>query len=317
MLSTRLRAHLQRLLLALLLGALLPSLTFADPARATPAPEIRAERLALLADPRINESSGLCLSRHTPDRLWTLNDSGGPATLFALDRQGRTTAEIHVKGALNLDWEDLASGPGLNGQPALFIADIGDNLQLRPHVTIYEIAEPPPVEGSSKALSLRPSRVWRLRYPDGAANAETLLCHPQSGQLYILTKTPQGEAVLHAVPPHHRPGKIQRTEEIARVHFPDLPKKGKRPSDNRMTTGGCLSCDGTRLVVATYSSLYEWSLPDATLTPEALSQPPVRIDPPLTRQMEAVWYDHRSPSLLFTSEILPAPLYRIQRPTPR
>ncbi len=312
---TPLRLHLTRQAFAALI---LASPALADPSQASLESRARAERLALLTDSRIDESSGLCLSRRTHGWLWTLNDSGGPTTLFALDREGRTQAEIHLKGALNLDWEDLASGPGHAGQPALFVADIGDNLQIRPHVTIYEVPEPAlsTDSGEPAKLTLRPSRVWRVCYSGGPANAETLLCHPHTGQLFILTKTSEGEAELHALPPVHQARKIQRTHLLARLQFPDLPKPGKRSFDNRMTTGGGWSCDGTRLVIATYSSLYEWTLHGAQLTADALSRPPVRIDPPLTRQMEAVCYESGSPNLLFTSEQLPAPLFRIRRANP-
>lgn len=276
-----------------------------------PAPAL-SQPLATLADPRINESSGLAPSRLTPGLLWTLNDSGGPATLFAIDTSGRTRAEIQVAPAVNIDWEDLASGPGHDGKPALFVADIGDNLKIRPAVQIYEIPEPP-LNDSNTVHKIPPSRTWTLRYPDGPANAETLLCHPATGRLHILTKTFTGHAVLHAVPASHLPGQIQVLEKITTLTFPTLPKTGKRPVDNLMTTGGSLACDGSRLVIATYNSLYEWRLPDRDLTTEALAAEPLRIDPPHSRQMEAVCYDPGTISLYFTSEQLPAPLHRLAR----
>lgn len=296
--------------LALILA--LTSATAADLSQAVAEKPANSEQLALLADKRIKESSGLAPSLRIPDLLWTLNDSGGPTTLYALTTQGQTLGEIKVNNAENIDWEDLASGPNAEGQPTLFIADIGDNKKARPSIQIYEIPEPE-ITPNSKPKKIAPTRTWNLRYPDGPANAETLLVHPKTGRLHILTKTLLGTATLYSVPATHQPDTVQVLEKITTLHFPLLNKTGKRPIDNLMTTGGSLSSDANRLVIATYNSLYEWTLPDGQLTAQALDANPIRIDPPLTRQMEAVCYQPNTYHLLFTSEDLPTPLYRLQR----
>ena len=296
--------------LALILA--LTSATAADLSQAVAEKPAKSEQLALLADKRIKESSGLAPSLRTPDLLWTLNDSGGPTTLYALNTQGQTVSEIHVTNAKNIDWEDLASGPNSEGRPTLFIADIGDNKKARPSIQIYEIPEPE-ITPNAKPKKIAPTRTWNLHYPDGPANAETLLAHPKTGRLHILTKTLLGTATLYRVPATHQPDTVQVLEKITTLNFPLLNKTGKRPIDNLMTTGGSLSSDANRLVIATYNSLYEWTLPDGQLTAQGLDAPPIRIDPPLTRQMEAVCYQPNTYHLLFTSEDLPTPLYRLQR----
>jgi hypothetical protein len=288
------------------------SATAADLSQAVAEKPANAEQLALLADKRINESSGLAASLRTPDLLWTLNDSGGPTTLYSLNTQGQIVSEIHVTNAKNIDWEDLASGPNADGQPTLFVADIGDNAKARSSIQIYEIPEPE-IAPNAKPKKLPPTRTWNLRYPDSPANAETLLAHPKTGRLHILTKTLLGTATLYSVPATHQPDTVQILEKITTLHFPLLNKPGKRPIDNLMTTGGSLSGDANRLVIATYNSLYEWTLPDGQLTAQALDATPIRIDPPLTRQMEAVCYQPNTYHLLLTSENLPTPLYRLQR----
>jgi hypothetical protein len=294
---------------------LLLALTYAPAADLTEAVEekpARSDRLAVLEDERIKESSGLAPSLRTPDLLWTLNDSGGPTTLYAINTQGQTHGEMNITNAKNVDWEDLASGPNSDGQPTLFIADIGDNGKTRPSIQIYEVPEPKALT-ASKPQKIAPTRTWNLRYPDGPANAETLLAHPHSGHLFILTKTLVGTATLYSVPVTHQPDTIQDLEKITTLNFPLRNKTGKRPIDNLMTTGGSLSSDATRLVVSTYNSLYEWTLPDGQLTAKALDANPIRIDPPLTRQMEAICYQPGTHHLFFTSEVLPAPLYRLER----
>ena len=300
------------LALFILLLAQLTQAPAADLTQAVEEKPARSEQLALLEDQRINESSGLAPSLRTPNLLWTLNDSGGPTTLYALNTEGQTLAEIDVTKAKNIDWEDLASGPNTEAQPTLFIADIGDNKKARPSIQIYEIPEPE-FTPNAKPKKIAPTRTWNLRYPDGPANAETLLVHPKTGRLHILTKTLLGTATLYIAPATHQPDTVQVLEKITTLNFPLLHKPGKRPIDNLMTTGGSLSTDATRLVIATYNSLYEWTLPDGQLTAQALDATPIRIDPPLTRQMEAVCYQPNTYHLLFTSEIVPSPLFRLQR----
>ena len=40
--------------------------------------------------------------------VWTLNDSGNTAVLFALSLQGQILAEVSIGNARNVDWESLA-----------------------------------------------------------------------------------------------------------------------------------------------------------------------------------------------------------------
>jgi hypothetical protein len=95
------------------------------------------------------ETSGLARSARSDSVLWTHNDSGGEASLAALDLAGRTLGVVGIPGARNRDWEALSAGPCAEGS-CLFIGDIGDNLNARDPVTIYRITEPP-VDASRSA----------------------------------------------------------------------------------------------------------------------------------------------------------------------
>ena len=266
-----------------------------------------AEQVATLADQRINESSGLALSARDPQVFWTVNDSGGEACVFAFDQKGRARGKVAVKNAINFDWEDLGMGPGSDGKPALFVADIGDNLKARPVVQIYEIPEP----GFADSESAVP-RVWAGIYPDGAHNAECLLVDPVSGALTILTKTEDGLSALYAYPDEWQdvPMVLKRVGE---VNLPAIGRTGKRPVDDCMATGACISGDRRRVVVTTYCHLLEWEIKEGEALSVAMGREPSRILPPLTRQMEAVCYDVDNATLWFTSEGLPAPLVRLRK----
>ena len=93
--------------------------------------------------PPITEASGLAVSRDNGGVVWTHNDSGGAASLYALGRRGELRATLPLSGAINVDWEDMAIGPGPAGGPDwLYAADIGDNDAVRPSVRVYRVAEP-------------------------------------------------------------------------------------------------------------------------------------------------------------------------------
>ena len=272
-------------------------------------------RIANLEDKRIKESSGLALGGLDPSVFWTLNDSGGDPCVFAIDRSGKTRAKVRVRDAANFDWEDIARGKGENGAPALFIGDIGDNLFIRPTIQVYQIPEPEinaPGKPVAETETAAP-KIWRAYYPEGSRNAESLLVHPQTNRLYILTKSADGKCALYAFPQPLQAKVGMALEKVADLTFPALIRAGKRPHDNCMTTGACFAPDGSRMVVSTYSSLYEWVLPADKPLATALKQPPVRIEPELLRQLEGVCYDGDSRTLWMTSEHLPTPLLQVKR----
>ena len=272
-----------------------------------------AKRVTQLADQRINESSGLARSQRHPGVFWTLNDSGGEPCVFAIDTTGHTRAKVRLPHAVNFDWEDIASATDADGQPQLYIADIGDNLKVRPIIQVYQIPEPAiPAEHLDKEILSPEPRVWRALYPKKRHNAETLLVHPHTGRLYLVTKDDDGENTLYAFPETLTEGENMLLEKIVDIDFPSRPRLGKRPKDAELTTAGDISPDGRRLAISTYSYIHEWQLPSGQSLKDALKKPARLIEPPLTPQMEALCYDADSQTLWFTSERLPTPLYRLK-----
>lgn len=286
----------------------------------------QSETVAMLADTRIKESSGLARSMRHEDIFWTMNDSGGEPYVFAIDLQGRTRAKVRVADAVNFDWEDLASGLDEQKRPVLYIGDIGDNFHARPTVQIYRIPEPEiAAEGAEVPETISAASIhWHVTYPGGPRNAEALLVHPKTRRLHILSKSEDGHSGLFAFPDgldvlsvadHGRENRNKpvQMEKLADVAFIGYERTGKRPSDDRQCTGASFSPDGTRLVASTYSSLFEWRLPGGKPTAEAMAAKPVRLVPDLLRQLEAVTYDADGRTLWLTSEHLPTPLVRVRR----
>jgi len=266
----------------------------------------QTEPLALLEDVLIAESSGLVASPLNEGVLWTHNDSGEPL-LFATDRAGRALARFIVSGAALVDWEDLAIGPGLNGEPALYLADIGDNAKVRDDLAIYRVPEPVVEPANSLTIGATlPAERLPFTYPDGHHNAETLVVAPETDEMLIVTKTLVGRPKVYRFPASPVPDQPVVVEEVELA-----PDEAHTP---RLATGGSVSADGARMIVRTYSAVYEWTVAPGESLASAIRTPPRRVDLPETAQGEAIAYRTDGATLLLTSEGTPCPLYEILVP---
>lgn len=287
-------------LLAVALLACCSALVAADASR----------RLFELPD-EVRESSGLAAASFRDDLYFTLNDSGGKPELYALDGKGRLVATLRVPGAANVDWEDLAPARSPEGR-ALWIGDIGDNRARRPYVTVYRIPEPLVWgEQRGRRLDTGTARAYRLSYPGGPRDAETLMATP-AGRLYVVTKNPAGSTVF-AAPARLREGVVNPLVQVGAISFFGLPSSAgglKEQVSRLLATGGAISPDGRRLVVRTYTDAYVWSLPGGNL-PAGLKATPRHLGLPKSEQGEAIAFTRDGAALLTSSEGKHAPVHSI------
>lgn len=129
----------------------------------------------------VNEASGLAASARHSGWLWTHNDSGGSATIYAIDAQARLRARVDVD-AVALDWEDIAAFEW-RGRPYLAIADTGDNLAWRQTVQILLVPEP-----DAGATRVAPERVLTVSYPGGPRDVEAVAVDAARGEILLLEK---------------------------------------------------------------------------------------------------------------------------------
>ncbi len=282
-----------------------------------------AVELFRFKDDRITESSGVTASSTQERVVFTHNDSGDAARFFAVDSFGCTLMTYALKGADATDWEDMARGPDDRGRSSLYFGDIGDNLHERSDgISVYRVAEPR-VDTSSASRVCGPRRSttvkgWTrfdLAYPDIPQDAEALLVHPRTGQLFIVTKTYLGVSGVYAAPDPLDPKRPNILERVANIVFP--------PSDADPTfnppygavgrlnaTGGDISSRGDRVVVRTYTDAWEWPVRRGNI-PDAFAGMPSRVILPPTMQGEAIAYARGGRSLLITSEGVHAPVHLI------
>jgi hypothetical protein len=216
------------------------TLLSALPARADTCSAYGAPIEVVVEDAPVEESSGLAASRSRPGVYFTHDDAGGDPVLYAVDADGRYLGSHLVRGAENVDWEDVAAGPcPRDGEPCLYVADIGDNDAVRAEVTVYVVREPALDDPDVPRLE-----TWETSYPDGAQDAETLLVHPCTGDVRVVTKGPDGTGSVYALPAD-RKGALRHVADLAL-------------DDDTSITGGSWDVDGDRLVLRTREQLFEW-----------------------------------------------------------
>lgn len=272
---------------------------------AAPAPQ----PLFHIADPRIDEASGIAPGIASPDVVYVQNDSGDSARFFALDAHtGQTLATYTVPDATNVDWEDIAVARDRRGVPSVWLADIGDNDGNRSSIQVYRVDEPH-VRAGVDGVAGAPD-VWRLRYPSGPTDAESLAVAP-GGAGYIVTKARLGGSTVYAVPVRPSAG-VQPLREVGRVQFRLTGTPGGPNRIGQLTaTSAAFSADGTVLAVRTYTDAYLWRVRDGDVA-VALRAPPVRVALPAQPQGEGIAVDGQR--LLIDSEGVHSGVYAVPLP---
>lgn len=262
-------------------------------------------------NPTISESSGLARSQRSTDLLWTHNDSGGAASAYAISPRGQYLGALALTGALNLDWEDMASFTEA-GQPSLLLADIGDNNAFRPFVTLYIVDEPEPSRLRPDAeLSAAPRRTLTVLYPDGPRDAEAVAVDANEGFVYLLSKR-------DAVPRLYRVPlapllPVQVAEALGDTSIPRAAAGAADPERFNWVTSMDFRDDASEIAVLTQDRVYVYRRAAGEPIAAAMQRGPAEtIAVPGFSQAEAVSFAQDG-SLYVSFENLPAPLARLGR----
>jgi len=192
-------------------------------------PEPEGEVAITFSDPDIVESSGLVVRG---GRFITVNDSGDTGRVFTVDARGDTVGTTTWGDAV--DVEAVAPwGPG-----EVLVGDLGDNLVERDSVELVAV----PVGRGDREVE---ATSYELTYPGGPQDAETLLVHPRSRQVVVVTKGVFGGDVLVAPNP-------LRADGVNRMR--------RAGTALGVATDGAFFPDGRHLVVRDYTRavVYAW-----------------------------------------------------------
>jgi hypothetical protein len=260
-----------------------------------------AATIANLKEKSISESSGLVASRSTPGAYWTHNDSGDGPFIYSFDTRGDSLGVFRVTGAQARDWEDIAAGPGpQHDRSYLYVGDIGDNDGTRQEVIVYRVAEPVLTSADRRFTRKQPgitelAAAIRLKYPDGPHDAEALLVHPVSGNIYIVTKVVIANPVVYEAAAPFTAGKVITMKKIGEVRVPSV--------FGGVITGGSISPDGRRVALCDYFQGYELVQPASNANfNDIWKQRMNGFDLGKRQQGESITYRLDGKALLATSE---------------
>lgn len=269
--------------------------------------------LGNLEEQAVDESSGIAASRANKDYFWTHNDSGGGPFIYAFNREGKRAGVWQIAGATARDWEDMAVGPGPQaGRSYIYVGDIGDNGRQRSEIIVYRMPEPRITSESAQFTKSRPDKsisaeTIRLAYPDGQYDAEALMIHPQTGDLYIITKEFIGASKVYKAQAPLKAGGVTRLVRVGKIVMPGWIGGG--------VTGADIAPDGRAVALCDYANAYEINLPEGQPGgfDEIWKLPLAEIALGKRKQGEAICYRADGRALLATSEGRPCPLIEVVR----
>lgn len=257
------------------------------------------------------EVSGMAASPTDADTLWIVNDSGNRAEIIALSVPDMATQRVRVDGALNHDWEDLASFT-LDDDAWIMIADVGDNNAARNRVSLHFLREP---DTSANAVA-RASTV-EFSYSDGPRDVEAVAVDAARDAIYLLSKRTK-PPVLYSLPLRdamaaarngnrltaRRLGAVTTIPSPTALELKLSPRFGKYRDQ---PTAMDLSPDGRAIALLTYGEAYQAVIDPGETWLDALNGSLEPLGLPVLKQPETIAWAADG-SLYASSEQRGAPL---------
>ncbi|MFQ5417320.1 MAG: hypothetical protein ACE5FL_09770 [Myxococcota bacterium] len=281
-----------------------------------------------LANPKLEETSGLAASRRRNDLLWAINDGARIPRLIAVGVDGKDLGMVRIEGAEAVDWEALASFEW-QGRPHLVVADTGDNFSWRRSVELI-VVEEPELAGDHFPPDSRIDVAWRVpfRFEDGPRDCEAVAVaiDADGPRALLLSKRTQPPVLYelpllpkeHSATSENGPVPLRMATRLGEV--PGIPPPTRADVDAldwlgryaAMPTGLDLSADGGLAAILTYRDAYAFARAPGESWAAALARTPQRIALPPMAQAEAIAFTRTGRTLFATSEKRPSPLYRLE-----
>lgn len=268
----------------------------------------------------IYESSGLSSSwDFSGQRFYHINDSGSGASFHISYTKGKKLDSLLVKGGSADDLESVDVGPCLEtkndrkDEGCIYLADIGDNDYERNNLKIFVLAEKDNYKHSRAKIKLQ----LNVSYRDGYHNAEALMVHPHSGDIFIITKRshPDFKTARSILPRIYRLKRetiIEKSKHrdeidvvfdyIGSIELDELVSFSSKKK--YLVTDADFSPDGSKFALLTLGGILEFNsivLNENYL--EVLSKDYNLIaNAPVLDQQEAITYSSDGKSLVYTSE---------------
>lgn len=282
-------------------------------------PPAGSAQVAIIRDPRINESSGIAISRENPGDLWLHNDSGDDANLFLVRRNGTTRAVVQLESVRPFDWEDMCSFRA-DGTSWLLIADVGDNAIKRGTgdrsggktscrlLLVKERRFPAAAsrdEGHPELTATWPVHAeMEFSFSDGPRNCESVAVDTTKNEILLISKSQPLDCGLYRISLQLESGKFAATAELlTKLSIP-------------FATGMDISTDGRRMVVVSPFGGIVVDREETETWEDACRRSPVVVELPRRRQGETVCFELDGQTVLTNSEFTSQPLWRTRLPVP-
>ena len=271
--------------------------------------------LGQVADPMLDEASGLVASRRHRGVIWAHNDGSERPGLFALGDDGADLGfhPLMLDGVV--DVEDMAMISGSEGDEIL-LGDIGDNGASRSSIRMYRFAEPDP----AVIAPIADVEVLEYTYPDQAHNAEVVLVDDVNRSVVIVTKEqrrvdgipaelgPTAPSFVFEGPLDIGGDELVELALIGTLDAPlletrtvaDPPHPISRLGLGGLPTGGDVSADGALIALRTYETAWVWPRQAGTSVAESLASDPCQARVAPENQGEALAF--RDSTLITVSE---------------
>ncbi|MFP2923858.1 cell wall anchor protein [Pyxidicoccus sp. 3LG] len=260
-----------------------------------------------VASPAIVEPSGLAASRLTPGAIYVHNED--TTAIVAISATNASTlGTFNVANVTPADWEDVATGPCPAGQ-CIYMGDIGRNSANFPTppstFAVYRIPEPN-LAGGQTSGDLTAEK-FPFQYPDTPKDAEAIMVHPTTGDIYVITKSGTGLSKVYKFPqPLPAPGTMTTLLFVSNLQ---LPTNGD--ANFSYTTASAIHPCADRFILRTYRTVYEFRASAGGGFETAFAATPVTLTDTVEGQGEAIEYEATGASY-FTMSESPSP-FRLKR----
>ncbi|HWS33303.1 MAG TPA: hypothetical protein VN408_11230 [Actinoplanes sp.] len=228
----------------------------------TPAPTVSAKstpgkKLCKIADPEMNELSGLAALKNGFAAVNDGKEDNRNAKIYFLDRECKKVDQKSFSGEGPRDPEDIVLSP--DGK-TLWIADIGDNKvrtdpqDTRPTIALWSM----PADGSEKAV------IHRLTYPEGDKHDAEALIFNGDGTPLIVTKEIGADTSVYqpttALKANTKAGVPMKKVATLQLSATETAGNPVARIGNRTVTGGAVTRGATKVVLRTYTDALEWDV---------------------------------------------------------
>lgn len=175
---------------------------------------------------------------------------------------------------------------------------------------VYRMKEPNIAAGETSGTVT--GERFPFQYPDTPQNAEALMVHPTTGDIYVVTKN--GTTGLSKV--YKFPSPLPAPDTMSTlIHVADLQMPLGPDGDFRSVTAGTIHPCADRFLLRTYRAVYEYRAPAGAGFEAAFAASPVALTDTAEGQGESIEYEPDGSGYFTMTEraAAPYPLKRVAR----